>query len=547
MPTGAELFVDAIQRHGIQEIFTLVGDHLNDVLLCAGARNIRILDMRHEAAVVHAADTWARTHRRPALSLVTGGPGHTNSLTGVATAFAACSPVVTVSGSRASTQAQRGAFQELDQMGMVRPAVKWAAEPVSASQIPFYTGRAFAEAITGRPGPVHLTIPVDLFAAEVKAAAPYPSLAPASSPAPNPAEVTRALEILRAAARPVLIAGSGVWWSGAEAELRALAERTRTPVYTITLARGAYPDTEPYSFGYADPSLNRAAARAFTEADVVLVLGKRIDFRLALGSTRVFPETVKFVQVDIHPAEIGMNRRVEVGICADIKATLQAMLAELGSAEWQERPWLNRVREFRSEWNAWLANAADVDSPVHPAAFYHEMRNALPEDLLYSWDGGDFAHWGRAILPATHPGGWVRLGPLATIGAALPNGLALQMAHPDTPVAVITGDGSLGFYIAEMDTAVRHNLPIVIIVGNDAGWGLERELQGRDRTVGCELRATRYDLVMKGFGGDGENITTLAEVRPAIQRAFSARRPYLLNVNIRGVRSPFTRWKLGDG
>jgi acetolactate synthase I/II/III large subunit len=546
MPTGAELFVDAIQRHGIQEIFTLVGDHLNDVLLCAGARGLRILDMRHEAAVVHAADTWARTHRRPALSLVTGGPGHTNSLTGVATAFAACSPVLTVSGSRASTQAQRGAFQELDQMGMVRPVVKWAAEPVSAAQIPFYVGRAYTEAMSGRPGPVHLTIPVDLFAAKVDGAAPYPSTSAPHPSYPNAGDVSRALELLRAAERPVIIAGSGVWWSGAEVELRAFAEHTRIPVYSITLARGVYPDTEPYSFGYADPSLNRAAARAFAEADVVMVLGKRVDFRLALGSTRIFPATAKLIQVDIHAAEIGMNRRVEVGICADVKTTLQAMLAET-EHPWEERAWLNRARELRSEWTEWLANAADADSPLHPASFYRELRDVLPTEVLYSWDGGDFAHWGRAILPATKPGGWVRLGPLATIGAALPNGLALQIAHPDKPVAVITGDGSLGFYIAEMDTAVRHNLPIVIIVGNDAGWGLERELQGRDRTVGCELRATRYDLVMEGFGGAGENITTLAGVRPAVERAFAARRPYLLNVNVRGVRSPFTRWKLGDG
>jgi acetolactate synthase-1/2/3 large subunit len=453
--------------------------------------------------------------------------------------------VLTVSGSRASTQAQRGAFQELDQMGTVRSIVKWAAEPVSAAQIPFYVGRAYTEAISGRPGPVHLTIPVDLFAAKVDNAAPYPSTLAPRPPSPNAADIAKALELLRAAERPVIIAGSGVWWSGAEAELREFAERARIPVYSITLARGAYPDTEPYSFGYADPSLNRAAARAFAEADVALVLGKRIDFRLTLGSTRLFPETVKFIQVDIHPAEIGMNRRVEVGICADVKATLQAMLA--GLEPQQDRPWLGRLGDFRKEWIAWLANAADHQSPLHPAAFYHELREALPKNVLYSWDGGDFAHWGRAILPATQPGGWVRLGPLATIGAALPNGLALQMAHPDRPVTIITGDGSLGFYIAELDTAVRHDLPVVIIVGNDAGWGLERELQGRDRTVGCELRATRYDLVMKGFGGDGENITTLAEVRPAIERAFASRRPYLLNVNIRGVRSPFTRWKLGDG
>jgi acetolactate synthase-1/2/3 large subunit len=184
---------------------------------------------------------------------------------------------------------------------------------------------------------------------------------------------------------------------------------------------------------------------------------------------------------------------------------------------------------------------------MHPAAFYSELRRALPDDILFSWDGGDCVHWGRAMLPATTPGGWMRLGPLATIGAALPNALSLQMAHPEKPVVMITGDGSLGFYIAELDTAVRHNLPIVVIVGNDAGWGLERELQGRDRTVGCELRATRYDIVMQGFGGEGENITTLDQVGPAVKRAFAARKPYLLNVNIRGERSPFTRWKLGDG
>jgi acetolactate synthase-1/2/3 large subunit len=455
--------------------------------------------------------------------------------------------VLTVSGSRASTQAHRGAFQELDQMGMVRSVVKWAAEPVNASQIPFYVGRAYTEAMSGRPGPVHLTIPVDLFAAKIENAPASPSTGLPNPPAPNRADVSTALDLLRAAVRPVIIAGSGVWWSGAEVELRAFAERTRIPVYTITLARGAYPDHEPYSFGYADPSLNRAAARAFAEADVILVLGKRIDFRLAQGSPRIFSPAAKLIQVDIHPAEIGINRRIEVGICADVKATLLAMLDGLGDAPTERSQWLNRLRELRSEWNRWLAEAASEESPIHPAAFYRELRNALPKDVLYSWDGGDFAHWGRAILPATAPGGWVRLGPLATIGAALPNGLALQMAHPDRPVVVITGDGSLGFYIAELDTAVRHNLPIVIIVGNDAGWGLERELQGRDNTVGCELRATRYDLVMKGFGGEGENITALDEAGPAIERAFAARRPYLLNVNVRGVRSPFTRWKLGDG
>jgi acetolactate synthase-1/2/3 large subunit len=172
----------------------------------------------------------------------------------------------------------------------------------------------------------------------------------------------------------------------------------------------------------------------------------------------------------------------------------------------------------------------------------------MPRDVLYSWDGGDFAHWGRASLPAQHAGGWLRLGPLGTIGSALPNGIALQLANPDGRVAVITGDGSLGFYLAEMDTAVRQRLPIVVIVGNDAGWGLERELQifgnPGEATVACELQSANYDLIMKAFGGGGEMVERLDQVRGAVERAFSSRAPYCLNVKIRGVRSPFTEWQI---
>jgi acetolactate synthase-1/2/3 large subunit len=185
---------------------------------------------------------------------------------------------------------------------------------------------------------------------------------------------------------------------------------------------------------------------------------------------------------------------------------------------------------------------------MHPAAFFRELRHALPKDVLYSWDGGDFVHWGRAMLPALHPGGWLRLGPLGAIGSALPNSIALQMAHPDRPVAMITGDGALGFYLAELDTLVRHNLPVVIIVGNDAGWGLERELQSFATkgapTVACELRDTRYDLIMQSFGGQGETIDRPTQVRPAINRALAARVPYLINARIRGAQSPFTAWQI---
>lgn len=545
MPSGAELFVKALAQLEISRIFTLVGDHLNEVLLEAARAGIDITDMRHESGVTHAADAYARATRKPALSLVTGGPGHTNSLTGIATAYLNCSPLIAVSGSRSTAVADRQAFQDIDQVGMTKPVVKWAAQPPSAARIPFYLGRAYAEANSGRKGPVHLTIPVDLFTAKTENPASVPQMLAEPELAAGVEEIESAIELLRSAKRPVVIAGSGIWWARAESALREFIEATSLPLYTITMAKGAVSDTHPLCMGYADPALNKAVHKAFQEADVFLVIGKRIDYRLALGGARLFNPDAKFIQIDIHPQELGMNRKLEVAICADAKSALHAMTHAARKRPWAPLRWLDHLRDLKSDWESQLAATALTQmSPLHPAAFFAELKKCLPPDIVYSWDGGDVVHWGRALLPIEEPGRWLRLGPLGTIGAGLPNGIAMQLARPGKPVCVITGDGSLGFYIAEMDTAVRHKLPIVIVVGNDGGWGLERELQGVGQTVACELRRTRYDEVMKGFGGGGETIDTLDQVRPAVERAFSSGVPYCLNVNVTGVRSPFTEWQI---
>jgi acetolactate synthase-1/2/3 large subunit len=545
MPTGAELFVRTLAQLEISQVFTLVGDHLNEVLIEAARAGVRIFDMRHEAAVVHGADAMARATRKPTLTLVTGGPGHTNSLTGIATAFLNCSPVIAVSGSLATTSADRGAFQDIEQVNMARPVVKWAGQPPSPAQIPFYLGRAYNEANSGRRGPVHLTIPVDIFTGQTEQCSNTPAKLAAPALRPDTVEIEQTIAALRSARRPVIIAGSGIWWADACDELRQFVELTSLPVYTITMAKGAIADDHPLCMGYADPALNKAVHKAFKEADLFLVLGKRIDYRLALGGARLFSPGARFIQVDIHPQELGLNRKLEIGICADVKSTLQLLIAEAGLETWKPLAWLEQPRAWKAEWEAQLSIQIRSDmSPLHPAAFFAELKKCVPKDLLYSWDGGDVVHWGRATHPMMEPGRWFRLGPLGTIGAGLPNGLALQLANPGKPVAVITGDGSLGFYIAEMDTAVRHKLPVVIIVGNDGGWGIERELQGGGETVACELLRTRYDQVMQAFGGGGETIDTLEQVRPAVTRAFSAGIPYCLNVNVSGVRSPFTEWQI---
>ncbi len=546
MPSGAELFIETLKKLEIGEIFTLVGDHLNEVLAVAAREGIRIIDFRHESGAAHAADAWARIHRRPAVSLITGGPGHTNALTGIATAQLAGSPLIAVSGSRASTLADRGAFQDIAQAEMAAPVTKWSAGVPAASQVPFYLSRAYQIANSGRRGAVHLTIPVDIFLQK----SDNPSRIPTTTdPAESRPNVSVAVRLLREAKRPLLIAGSGVWWSGAEQALTRFIEHTSLPLYTITMAKGAISDEHPLCLGYADPAMNAAVRTVFKEADVILVVGKRIDYRLALGGERLFSADAKFIQIDVHQPELGLNRALSPGIWADARTALEAMLAEAGSEPWGPPAWLEELRHRNETARSALAETArTLESPMHPAAFHAALRDALPRETRISWDGGDFAHWGRATIPALHPGGWLRLGPLGTIGSALPNGIALHLAHPGKPVAVITGDGSLGFYLAEMDTAVRFKLPIVIIVGNDAGWGLERELQAAtvagSPNVACELAPTRYDVIMKGFGGDGETVERLEDVAPAVKRAFAAGVPYCLNVKIRGVRSPFTDWQI---
>jgi acetolactate synthase-1/2/3 large subunit len=313
------------------------------------------------------------------------------------------------------------------------------------------------------------------------------------------------------------------------------------------MARGVIEDDHPLAMGYADGALNKAVHEVFREADVVLLLGKRLDYRLAMGGARLFSPGAKFIQVDFHAAEFGHARPIHLPVAADVRAALAAFNAALGPKRWPpKKAWMARQRERRDAWRAQLARIAREAKGLHPAALFAALAPEIPKDALIAWDGGDFTHWGRATIPARVPGGWLRLGPLGTIGSALPNAFTLRLAHPGRPVVMITGDGSLGFYLAELDSLVRYGLPVVIIVGNDAGWGLERELQGevQGSTVACELRPTRYDTIMKGFGGEGETITRVDQVAPAFRRGLASGVPYLINARIQAARSPFTDWQL---
>ncbi|MBI3002842.1 MAG: thiamine pyrophosphate-binding protein [candidate division NC10 bacterium] len=542
--TGADLVLRALKQKGVSHLFGLCGDHVNPLFVGARRHGLEMVDVRHEAAAVHMADGWGRVTGRPGVSVVTGGPGHTNSLTGVATAAAAGSPVIAISGSYEVAHEGRLAFQELDQVALMRPVTKWASLVTETARLPEMVAAAYRHALAGRPGPVHLSIPLSVLSQEVDAPRIESEAPPQAPPHPDPAAIREAVERLAAAQRPACIVGSGGFWAGAADALTRFVELTRTPCFTIDLARGLLSDEHPLCFGYADPVLNETA-RALKSADVILLVGKRLDFRLRFGD--VFSPEAVLIQIDIDPGEIGRNRPVQVPVVADAAAALEVLTTEASRRSgWKERPWLEELRRQQKAWrDSWAAGEALEEPPLHPLRLCREIRALLPEDAVIVIDGGDFPQWPRMTLPARRPGHWLRLGGLGTVGAALPLGFAAKLARPEAPVFIFMGDGGMGFYGFELHTAVRFGLNAVIIVGNDQGWGMEREIQGalygREQIAGCELGLVRYDEIMRALGGHGEFVERPAELSPALTRAIASGKPAVVNVLIRkGTVSPLT-------
>ena len=548
---GARLLVRGLKQEGIDQIFSLSGDHINPIYDACLDFQVRIIDTRHESAAALMAEAWARTTGKPGVFAVTGGPGHTNAVTGLASAFLQGCPVLAISGAPESFLKDRGAFQDLDQLSLVRPITKWAAVVTDARQIPEYLATAFREALSGRPGPVHLTIPIDILSRDT-VPAPLPPAeggVPQASLQPEPDLVGKAMTLLREAERPILIAGSGAWWAQASSELQRFVELTRIPLFTIGLSRGLVSDDHPLCFGYADPLLN-GTAREFVDADVICILGKRMDYRLAFGGARLFNPKARIIQVDIHPAEVGRNREVEVGIVADARSFLAACLARV-EEPWPERSWLHHLSGVLQSWRTSLRPGEESgESPIHPLRLCRELREVLPPEATVAIDAGDFMQWARMALPARQPGRWLRLGPLGTLGAAIPFGIAAKLARPREPVVVVTGDGGFAYHGFELHTALRHDLPIVVVIGNDGAMGMEKQIQtalyGPDRVIGCELGRVRYERVVDALGGHGECVEQPDEIRPALLRAFAAGRPACVNVMIRGVPSPLTEMSIAN-
>ena len=526
--TGSEVLAQALSSQGVDTMFYLMGGPMLETEAACIQLGIRAIDHRHEQAAAFAAHAWTRVTRRPGVCMAASGPGATNLLTGVATAFTDCAPLVAIGGSSPRVYLGMEAFQEIDQLAVFKPVTKWAERIYDAKRIPDVVATAFRQATSGRPGPVYIDLPGDVLGEKVEAdAVTYPA---AWRPAPrtlgDPAAIKEAIAVLARAERPIVVAGSGVWWSDGAAALRAFVDATGIPFWTKPISRGLIPEDHALSF------LN-ARSTAFAETDCVLAIGTRFDWMIQFGRPPRFAADMKVIHVDVNPAELGHNRPVDVPIAGDARAVLEQLRAE---AEGKLNPgkyatWTGKLRTLDAEKGAEQDKAMSKDElPMHPLRLCKEVRDFLERDAILVVDGQEILNFGRQAIPTYTPGHRLNSGAFGTMGVGLPYGVGAKVAKPDTQVLVLHGDGSFGINAMDIDTAVRHHIAVVTVISNNGGWTADAPWSRPLPKPGRNLGFTRYDRLAMDLGAHGEFVEKPHDIRPALERAFASGKPAVVNV-----------------
>jgi acetolactate synthase-1/2/3 large subunit len=521
-----------MKQHGIDHLFGIVGGHVYPIFEGCAAEGIRVIGVRHEESGAHMAEGWALTTGRIAACIGTAGPGFTNMLTGVANSHAASSPLLAIGGRAGIREFDTRALQDFNQIDIIKPMTKFARSILETTRIPEYFDMAIREATSGRPGPAYVETPQDRLFTELNPAEvdmPAPNGA-RPLPAGDPRDVERAIEAIDRAERPIVIAGSGVWWAQAQDDLKAFVERAGLPLFTRAAARGCVPDDHPL---FIAPGLaaHPATQGALAQADLIILLGTRFGFTF---EARAVPRTTKIVRVDVEPSALANGREAEIGIVGDAGVVIRQLTQGVEKAS--RREWIERLQESAQLLVQAVEPALNSDqSPIHPLRLFHEVSKFVGPDTVVTVGGGDTCAWGNIILPAAGPGQFLSIisSIFGCLGVAVPYGIAAKLAHPGKTVIVTTGDGSFGLTGMEMETAVRYGIPIVTVVGNDQCWGMiKRDVvkQRGEAHPACDLDPTRYDKIVEGMGGYGELVKDPEEIGPAIQRAIDSGLPACVNV-----------------
>ena len=535
---GADIVMRTLQQGGHHTIFTLSGNHIMSLFDAAIDTRHRLVHTRHEAAAVHMADAWGRLTGEPGIAMVTGGPGHANAAAALMTAQGQESPVVLLSGHCETTQLGRGGFQELRQADVAAPMAKASWTATSVARLGADVAKAIRIARSGRPGPVHLSLPSDLLDATIApddVAWPAPDAFTAPPVALSDAAAQAILAVIAGARRPFLLAGPALANRSGRELLSRIEAAMQVPTAIMESPRG-----------FNDATLG-AFADAIRRADLIVLLGKAFDFTLRFGGPPI-DAACRWIVIDPEAALVDRavrekGERVVFGCVADTRPAAEALIRH---ATPRDGRWLAEARALLTDRpSAWATLASTTPGKLHPVEVFRALQPHVakhPETVLIC-DGGEFAQWGQSVLPVV-PRRMIN-GVGGSIGSSLPMAGAARVVEPEAPVFVVLGDGTFGFHMAEFETAVRCNLPFVAVVGTDARWNAEYNLQVRDygpnRTFGCELLPSRYDLVVAALGGHGELVQSADEMPGAIERALASGKPACINVMVESIPAPVVR------
>jgi len=525
---GGHIIARQLKAEGVTSLFTLCGGHVAPIYDGCLREGISIIDTRHEQAAVHAADGWSRLTRGCGVAVITAGPGVTDGVTGVANAYQASIPLVVLGGAAELRFIGKGALQEMEQTALLRPITKASITAFDPRRLAEYVRTAFRIATSGVPGPVFVELPFDVLTGQVS----DPQFPAAPRPWPgqpgDPDAVSRAAALLDQAQKPMLFVGSQVYWDDGAAQLVALAERSGIPVFMNAMGRGCMPADHALAF-------SNARKHAFRGADVVVVVGTPLDFRVGYGAS-INPKA-KIIQVDRDPTKISQNRDAEVAILGDARSVLGQLHAAVTRKADAIAPWVAELREQETKAYAkFAAHAASDARPINHYRLGRAIAEAIDDDTIVIGDGGDCVALGSKVIPRNKPGTWMDPGPLGCLGIGAPFALAAKTLYPGRKVLVLSGDGSFGLNGFDFETCVRFKMSVTCVVANDAAWGQIRGPQvmifGAERSPATKLAPVRYDRVMEGFGGKGVHIEDPAALTPAIRAALEDDAVTCINVPI---------------
>ncbi len=524
--TGSYLIAKTLKEEGVEFLFYLMGGPNFDIVMACQDLGIKTVDFRHEQAAAFAAHAYARVTGRPGVCTAASGPGTLNLLTGVYTASIDCAPMIILGGAGPVHEIGRDAFQEVDQIGIFKPLCKYVHQPTLPERYPEIISTAFRQATSGRPGPVYIDCGADVLYEEVDESKVIkaPRSVVKSRPNADPKAIEDAINLISAAKKPIVFAGGGVFFSGASEKFQRFIDITKIPFYTAPMSRGLAPEDHPVSF----PA---ARSKAMREADLVLVIGTRLNWMMQYG--RRFSDEAKLIQIDIEESELGHNRGCDLGIVADAKMALTQLADAAGQRKQDfdgrlESEWIHSLSEYQTDKAAnmeALLNSNQV--PIHPLRLCNEINKFLDRDAIITVDGNEILHFGRQSINTYLPGHRLNSGVTGTMGVGLPYGIGSKLAKPDNQNLVLHGDGSMGMNAMELDTLVRFNLPVVTVVSNNAGWTARTPDQ---RKPGRELGFTPFHEMAKALGCYGERVEDPDEIRPALERSFSSGKPAVIDV-----------------